>query len=160
MVQRELNERVRAMEREVRVDAPLQAALSLKHAELSRREQEIDRLSVRLREEAVQGTGVSQTEHDELTDEIVRATVRSTALRGIPAHSTHAFARQLGHGRTRNLNPCAGVSNACLRSETTHHAKRDRPPASNHTHPRANHRPLATHNLAVFRCVLRRTFCT
>ena len=33
--------------------------------------------------EAVQSTGVSQTEHDELTDEIVRATVRSTTL-----HST------------------------------------------------------------------------
>ena len=61
--------------------------------------------------EAVQGMGVSQTEHDELTDEIVRATVRSTALRGIPATPyTHSHA-QLGHGRTRNLNPCAGVSN-------------------------------------------------
>ena len=53
--------------------------------------------------EAVQGTGVSQTEHDELTDEIVRATVRSTALRGIPA--THAFARPAGSWEDEKLEP-------------------------------------------------------
>ena len=50
--------------------------------------------------EAVQGTGVSQTEHDELTDEIVRATVRSTALRGIPAtRHTHSHASWAMGGR-------------------------------------------------------------
>ena len=50
--------------------------------------------------EAVQGTGVSQTEHDELTDEIVRATVRSTALRGIPATPhTHSHASWAKGGR-------------------------------------------------------------